>query len=255
MLITIPNCHTKIIFVICWNITKLLTLPKLNYACLAQETISFCFDNVLLVLQSVQSKLLFSAITHLIYFIRYIVLNRNQAVCITINVLAVGPHPSSESLYPLNSLKAIKLINGTWRMRITQNLSLMQFLSHCLVSLLFLLSSVSHCRPGQYPKSLCSQTRQIQWSCITHSEIPFLLNMAVAPPSLFLLLNPANIFFSNELWVCCHCPRAKKKCWERNEHGDEPIHSKRALHGKEDYLTWSLRWSIEEEESVKNVKG
>lgn len=47
----------------------------------------------------------------------------------------------------------------------------------------------------------------------------------------------------------------KKKCWERNEHGDEPIHSKRALHGMEDYLTWSLRWSTEEEESVKNVKG
>lgn len=150
MLITIPNCHSKIIFVICWNIIKLLTLPKLNSA---QETISFCFDEVLLVLQSVQSKLLlFSAITHLIHFIRYIVLNRNQAVCITINVLAVGPHPSSESLYPLNSLKAIKLINGTWRMRITQNLSLMQFLSHCLVSLLFLLSSVSHCQTRPVPQ-------------------------------------------------------------------------------------------------------
>lgn len=89
-------------------------------------------------------------------------------------------------------------------------------------------------RQVQYPKYLCSQSRQIQWSSITHSEIPFLLNMALAPPSLLLLLNPANIFFSNELWVCCHCPRAEcKMCWERNWHGDKPIHCKRALVGSE----------------------
>lgn len=153
MLITIPNYHSKIIFVICQNTTKFLTHQTLNSACLAQETFSFSFYNVLLVLQSVQSKLLFSAITHLIHFIRYyIMLNRNQALCITINVLAAGPHPSSESLYPLNSLKAIKLINGTWRMRITQNLSLMQFLSHCLISLLFLLSSVLQCQTRPVPQ-------------------------------------------------------------------------------------------------------
>lgn len=79
-------------------------------------------------------------------------LNWNQDVCITINVLAVGPHPSSESLYPLNSLKAIKLINGTWRMRITQNLSLMQFLSHCLVSSLFFLFSFLQCQTSPVPQ-------------------------------------------------------------------------------------------------------
>ncbi|KAL0184527.1 hypothetical protein M9458_020223, partial [Cirrhinus mrigala] len=51
----------------------------------------------------------------------------------------------------------------------------------------------------QYAKYRCSHSRQIQWSSITHSEIPFLLNMTLAPPSLLLLLNPANILLSNEL--------------------------------------------------------
>lgn len=155
-------------------------------------------------------------------------LNWNQDVCITINVLAVGPHPSSESLYPLNSLKAIKLINGTWRMRITQNLSLRSFIPLFSVFSIFYFLFSQFFRQVQYTKYLCFQSRQIQWSSITHSEIPFLLNTALAPPSL----NPANIFFSNELWVCCHCPRAEcKMCWERNWHGDKPIHGKRALLG------------------------
>lgn len=96
----------------------------------------------------------------------------------------------------------------------------------------FFFSQFFSVRWVQYAKYRCSQSRQIQWSSITHSEIPFLLNMTLAPPSLLLVLNPANIFLSNELWVCCHCPRAERKmCWEWKWHGDEPIHVKRAPPG------------------------
>lgn len=100
-------------------------------------------------------------------------------------------------------------------------------------SLVFLQSGSGSVHNAKY---LRSQSRQIQRSCITYSEIPFLLNTTLTPPSL---LDPANIFFSNELWVCCHCPRAecyshkkknKKTCWERID-GVEPIHSKTALLG------------------------
>lgn len=85
-------------------------------------------------------------------------------------------------------------------------------------------------RQVQYTKYLCSQSRQNQWSSITHPEIPFLLIVALAPP----LFNPASIFFSNELRVCCHCPRAESKIgWERNWHGDKQIHGKMALLGSE----------------------
>jgi len=63
--------------------------------------------------------------------------------------------------------------------------------------------------------------------------------MALAPPSLFLQLNPAKIIFSNELLECCHCPRAecnlKKSVGSEKNMGTSQYIQQEGTAGKEGY--------------------